>query len=161
MGVGVLSVRWDAVTGASGYKVQWKSGSQSYDETNRQTQVTGTNHTIPVTAGTEYTVRVIAILADRDGRAALGRGQGHRRRQQRAGIRRRPTTASTLAENADGSATAIEVGMVSASDPDTDDTVTYSRSRRATRAACSRSTPMGTSPTPAAARTTRPPGASP
>ena len=48
MGVGVLSVRWDAVTGATGYKVQWKSEvDRDYDETNRQTQVTGTNHTIP------------------------------------------------------------------------------------------------------------------
>ena len=65
MGVGVLSVRWDAVTGATGYKVQWKSEDDSdYDPMNRQTQVTGTNHTIPLAAGTEYTVRVIAILSD-------------------------------------------------------------------------------------------------
>ena len=68
MGVGVLSVRWDPVTGATGYKVQWKSEDDSdYDPMNRQTQVTGTNHTIPLTAGTEYTVRVIAILSGGDG----------------------------------------------------------------------------------------------
>ncbi len=61
-GVGSLAVSWTAVTGATGYKVQWKSGSQNYDATNRQATVGAvTSHTIPsLTAGTQYTVRVIA-----------------------------------------------------------------------------------------------------
>ena len=66
-GVSQLAVSWDAVSGASGYRVQWKSGSQEYDAT-RQHVVTGgtaTSYTIPgLTAGTEYTVRVIATRAN-------------------------------------------------------------------------------------------------
>ena len=31
-GVGQLTVSWNAVTGASGYKVQWKSGSEDYND---------------------------------------------------------------------------------------------------------------------------------
>ena len=66
-GVSQLAVSWDAVSGASGYRVQWKSGSQEYDAT-RQHVVTGgtaTSYTIPgLTAGTEYTVRVRATRAN-------------------------------------------------------------------------------------------------
>ncbi len=66
-GVGSLAVSWDAVSGATGYKVQWKSGSQNYDPANRQATVTGTGHTIPsLTAGTQYMVRVIATLSNAD-----------------------------------------------------------------------------------------------
>ena len=55
-----LTVTWTAVTGASGYQVQWKSGSQDYDNT-RQATTTNTSHTIPsLTGGTEYTLRVRA-----------------------------------------------------------------------------------------------------
>ena len=64
-GVGTLAVSWTAVTGATGYKVQWKSGTDNYDATNRQATATGTTHTIPsLTAGTQYTVRVIATLSN-------------------------------------------------------------------------------------------------
>ena len=69
-GVEQLAVSWDAVSGASGYTVQWKSGSQDYDSGDRQHVVTGgstTRDTIPnLTAGTEYTVRVIATRAHAD-----------------------------------------------------------------------------------------------
>ena len=68
--VGQLAVSWDAVTDASGYKVQWKSGSDAYNDSDRQHVVTGgatTSYTIPdLTAGTEYTVRVIATKTDAD-----------------------------------------------------------------------------------------------
>ena len=59
-----LVVNWVAVGNATGYKVQWKSGTQSYNTGNRQATITSgttTSHTIPsLTNGTEYTVRVIA-----------------------------------------------------------------------------------------------------
>ena len=66
-----LTVNWDAVPGAAGYKVQWKSGMvEEYDdlmddETNddrTSAPVTGLSHSLgtTLTAGTEYTVRVIA-----------------------------------------------------------------------------------------------------
>ena len=71
-GSGELTVSWDAVTGATGYKVQWKSGSQGYDAANRQATVTATSHTVPnLTAGTVYTVRVIATLAGEDDGPAM------------------------------------------------------------------------------------------
>ena len=77
-GVGTLAVSWTAVTGATGYKVQWKSGSQSYDATNRQAAVgTVTSHTIPsLTAGTQYTVRVIATKTNADDGTASSEATG-------------------------------------------------------------------------------------
>ncbi len=70
MGVGVapgnaqLVVTWTAVDDATGYTVQWRSGSQGYDTGDRQATVTPgstTSHTIDsLVNGTEYTVRVIA-----------------------------------------------------------------------------------------------------
>ena len=55
-----LRVQWDAVTGADGYKVQWKSGSEVYDAAAREAAATGTSHTVPnLAAGTEYTLRVL------------------------------------------------------------------------------------------------------
>ena len=63
---------WTGVTDADGYKVQWKSGGQSYDASSRQHAVSGhsiTSYTIPnLEARTEYTVRVIANRSDVDGR---------------------------------------------------------------------------------------------
>ena len=59
-----LAVNWTAVDNATGYKVQWKSGSQGYNTGNRQSTVTSgstTSHTITGLAnGTEYTVQVSA-----------------------------------------------------------------------------------------------------
>ena len=59
-----LVVTWTAVSTATGYTVQWKSGSQGYNTTNRQATVTSgttTSHTITGLAnGTEYTVQVSA-----------------------------------------------------------------------------------------------------
>ena len=70
LGVGVvpgnaqLVVTWTAVDNATGYTVQWMSGSQGYNTGDRQAPVTSgstTSYTIPgLTNGTEYTVRVIA-----------------------------------------------------------------------------------------------------
>ena len=55
-----LIVRWSAVSNATGYKVQWKSGRENY-AASRQSLVSGTRDTIlSLTGGTAYTVRVIA-----------------------------------------------------------------------------------------------------
>lgn len=58
-----LRVSWTAVAEASGYKVQWRSGEDEYDEA-RQAVIDGgdaVTYTITgLSAGTEYTVRVIA-----------------------------------------------------------------------------------------------------
>ncbi len=64
-----LDVRWTAASYATGYKVQWKSGTQSYDTASREATTTGTRHKIPnLTFGTTYTVRVIATKTGaRDG----------------------------------------------------------------------------------------------
>ena len=70
LGVGVapgnaqLVVTWTAVDTATGYTVQWTSGSKDYNTGDRQAPVTSgstTRYTIPsLTNGTAYTVRVIA-----------------------------------------------------------------------------------------------------
>ena len=70
LGVGVapgnaqLVVTWTAVDTATGYTVQWTSGSEAYNTGDRQATVTTgstTRYTIPsLTNGTAYTVRVIA-----------------------------------------------------------------------------------------------------
>ena len=59
-----LVVNWTATAGATGYKVQWKSGGEVFNTSDRQAAVASgstTTHTISSLAnGTEYTVRVIA-----------------------------------------------------------------------------------------------------
>ena len=70
-GVGTLSVSWGFVSDVTGYKVQWKSGTQNWDPVNRQRTVTnGTSTTLTLTSGTTYAVRVIAYNADGDGAAS-------------------------------------------------------------------------------------------
>ena len=68
---GSLLVRWSAVTGATGYKVQWKSGSEDYNTSSRQqtvVQTTGSSTTVTgLSNGTSYTVRVRATTAGGDG----------------------------------------------------------------------------------------------
>ena len=66
--VGQLTVSWDEVSGASGYKVQWKSGNEAFNATDRQHEITGGStitYTIPsLEPGTEYTVQVSATKAN-------------------------------------------------------------------------------------------------
>ena len=72
-----LAVSWTARTGTvTGYKVQWKSGSDPYNTTDRQTMVTGGSSTSTTLTGltntTAYTVRVTAYNATGDGAASAG-----------------------------------------------------------------------------------------
>ena len=69
-----LALSWSAVGGATGYKVQWKSGTETFADAAtdaRQYVVssgTTTAHTITgLTNGTPYTVRVIATNSAGDG----------------------------------------------------------------------------------------------
>ena len=63
-GDGELAVAWTQVPNATGYEVQWKSGGQGYNTSDRQATVASgstTSHTLPsLTNGTTYTVRVRA-----------------------------------------------------------------------------------------------------
>ena len=77
-GNGELTVGWTAPTenGGSditGYKVQWKSGTQSFGSSRQHTTADGTatSYTIPsLTNGTEYTVRVLAVNSVGDSAAS-------------------------------------------------------------------------------------------
>ena len=59
-----LTVSWTGVTGATGYKVQWKSGSQGY-AVGRQATITSGSTTSYIirdlSCGTQYTARVISV----------------------------------------------------------------------------------------------------
>ena len=62
-----LKVSWTAVTSATGYTVQWKSGNQDY-ASSRQATATGTSHTVTgLTNSTTYTLQVQATNGTGDG----------------------------------------------------------------------------------------------
>ena len=69
-GASQLTVTWTASSGADGYRVQWKSGSQDWDPTTRQRSVNSgstVTDTIPsLTPTTVYTVRVGATEGTED-----------------------------------------------------------------------------------------------
>ena len=73
-----LMLSWDppAADGGSavtGYRVQWRSATQEYDETDRQAEPTAPRHVIvKLTKGTEYVVRVAAVNAAGAGAALEG-----------------------------------------------------------------------------------------
>ena len=72
-GTGSLALSWSAAANATGYKVQWKSGTQNYDTGDRQATAGTTSHTLSsLTAGTAHTVRVIATRTNAaDGPASV------------------------------------------------------------------------------------------
>ena len=86
-GAGQLTVTWTAVADATGYTVEWKSGSRDYDPS-RRAEPSGTRHTIDgLLAGVEYTVRVIATV---------GAGPGEPSDDRLPGARGTPTATATL-----------------------------------------------------------------
>ena len=63
-GAASLDVSWTAQAGATSYKIQWKSGSQGWDATNRQATSTAASKTLTtLTNGTDYVVRVAAVFS--------------------------------------------------------------------------------------------------
>ena len=65
-----LEVGWTAETGTApvSYKVQWKSGAQNWDGTNRQVVTTKNRTTLTgLTNNTQYTIRVAATTVGGDG----------------------------------------------------------------------------------------------
>ena len=72
-GAGRLAVSWDAVPGAGGYRVQWRSGAEGFDAA-REHVVAGGNVTSRVISdlapGTEYSVRVLATRSGATGPAS-------------------------------------------------------------------------------------------
>ena len=76
-GRGALTVDWNAVAGATGYKVQWKSGAETFADAatdSREAIISSgstTRYSIPgLTDGTVYTVRVIATRTGAPGDGA-------------------------------------------------------------------------------------------
>ena len=63
-----IDVSWTAVTGATGYKVQYKSGSQDWSSTRQFTPTTNSQNIAKnyLTANTAYTFRVAATLVGGD-----------------------------------------------------------------------------------------------
>ena len=100
-GVEQLALTWNAVTNAEGYIVQWKSGTDDYSDTERRhviTDGTTTDYTITgLTAGTEYTVRVIATRTERRRRR---RFLGSRPRGRRSSRRRRAQVSNVAGRRA-------------------------------------------------------------
>ena len=117
-------VFWNEVVGASGYKVQWKSGGQGYNTGDRQATVPSgstTSHTIgSLTNGTEYTVRVIATRTGSADGPPSAEVTGTPTAATAAGVTVTPT-ALTVTE---GSSTTYEV--VLATQPSDNVTITVS-----------------------------------
>ena len=66
-GVEELTVSWSVVSGADGYRVQWKSGTESFGSSRQHTVTSGSTVSYMITgltAGTKYTVRVIATKSN-------------------------------------------------------------------------------------------------
>ena len=78
--VGALKVSWTAAAKADGYRIQWKSGTESYAPATRQATVSGNaSTTYAITglrAGREYTVRVISTRTGAPDGAASAEATG-------------------------------------------------------------------------------------
>ncbi len=114
-GVGSLIVDWTAVAGATGYKVQWKSGTEAFSDAatdDREATLSSgatTRHTITgLTDGTAYTVRVIATRT-----GASGDGLASAEATGTAGL---PTLTIADASATEGDAVEFTVSLSPAAD---------------------------------------------
>ena len=114
-GVGSLIVDWTAVADATGYKVQWKSGTETFSDAgtdDREATVSSgstTSHTITgLTDGTAYTVRVIATRT-----GASGDGPASAEATGTAGL---PTLTIADASATEGDAVEFTVSLSPAAD---------------------------------------------
>ena len=97
---GKLDLSWDAPeddggSAVTGYRVQWKESSDSWDTPANvsETTVTGTSHTVSgLTDGAEYTFRVVAVNSAGDGTAAA----------EESGTPRETTAPSVTSASVDG-----------------------------------------------------------
>ncbi len=116
-GVGALAVRWNAAARAARYRVQWKSGSETFANAatdNRQAETTGTSHTIPgLMAGTDYTVRVIATNSAGDGTASADSAPA----SPTAALRLATTPARLTEDNVDDATVTLRLAGATWSDP--------------------------------------------
>ena len=113
-----LAVSWTAVGNATGYKVQWKSGSEDYDATDRQATIASgstTSHTITGLANaTRYTVRVSATRTGADDGPPSAEAMGRPRGESGGICGRTPAVRDALLDLIEENEGAIDCADVSA-----------------------------------------------
>ena len=121
-----VDLSWDAVAGTTKYRVEYRNAA-STDWTIDDETVTGTTHTVDgLTCGTAYEFRVSAY-GDGTTYAASWGAETPAVPKSTTACNRDPAfdLASYAFSVTEDAATGTAVGTVSATDPDTDDTVSY------------------------------------
>ena len=113
-----LAVSWTAVGNATGYKVQWKSGSENYNTTDRQATIASgstTSHTITGLANaTRYTVRVSATRTGASDGPPSAEAMGRPRGESGGICGRTPAVRDALLDLIEENEGAIDCADVSA-----------------------------------------------
>ena len=113
-----LAVSWTAVGNATGYKVQWKSGSENYNTTDRQATIASgstTSHTITGLANaTRYTVRVSATRTGASDGPPSAEAMGRPRGESGGICGRTPAVRDALLDLIEENVGAIDCADVSA-----------------------------------------------
>ena len=113
-----LAVSWTAVGNATGYKVQWKSGSENYNTTDRQATIASgstTSHTITgLVNATRYTVRVIATWTGASDGPPSAEAMGRPRGESGGICGRTPAVRDALLDLIEDNEGAIDCADVSA-----------------------------------------------
>ena len=115
-----LAVSWTAVGNATGYKVQWKSGSENYDTTDRQATIalgSTTSHTITgLVNATRYTVRVSATRTGASDGPPSAEAMGRPRGESGGICGRTPAVRDALLDLIEENDGRIDCANVSAAD---------------------------------------------
>ena len=120
-----LRVAWNAATNADGYKVQWKAAGDAYDAATREYAVGGTDTTITgLTAGTSYTVRVLATREHADDGPASSEPTG-----TPLAIPTLSITSPDVAEGADGATDTLRFAVTLSHAIPSEVTVDYADAR--------------------------------